>query len=146
MDRSGWETEKKSWLEERSGADAEGPPYGDIFERFGKSKEQKGWEERSVGSLGGWKPLSQTGWTTTPDIWTNEVANCDNLAMLTFVSRFQVESPVITIDNYKRYLDNGIGGRGLHEKKKNFEKVVKGRIRVAAADQNSPPHLIINRP
>ena len=142
MDRSGWETEKKSWSEERSRADAEGPPFGDILERFGREEQRVG-EERSV-SLGGWKPLSE-GWTKTPDIWTNEVAICGNLAMLTIVFHFQVESPVITIDNYKRYLDNGIGGGGLHQKKKNFEKVVKGSIRVTG-DHNSPAHLIINRP
>merc|ERR1712110_457399 len=115
IDRAGWETEKKSWLEERR-ADPGGPPFGDILERFGRGKEVK--EEKSV-SLGGWKPLSE-GWATTPDICTNEV-----------------ESPVITIDNYKRYLDNGIGDGRLHEKKKNFEKVVKGSIRVAG-NHNSP--------
>ena len=94
MDRSGWETEKKSWSEERRRA--EGPPFGDILERsgreeqrvreerrkadaevgdilerFGREKQKEVEEERSV-SLGGWKPLSE-GWATTPDIWTNEV-------------------------------------------------------------------------
>jgi len=126
IDRAGWETEKRSWSEERRRADAEGPPFGDILERSGREEQKEVEEERSV-SLGGWKPLSE-GWTKTPDIWTNEV-----------------ESPVITIDNYKRYLDNGIGGGGLHQKKKNFEKVVKGSIRVTG-DHNSPAHLIINRP
>ena len=66
------------------------------------------------------------------------------------VSQFQVESPVITIDNYKSYLNDGIGGGGgqFQDKKrfkKNFEKVVKGSIRVSA-DHNSPSHLIIDRP
>ena len=56
---------------------------------------------------------------------------------------------MITIDNYKSYLNNGIGAGRPHDEKKrfkkNFEKVVKGSIRVSA-DDNSPPHLIINRP
>jgi len=128
IDRAGWENEKKSWSEGERRLDAEGGPFGDILERFGREEQKEvEKEERSV-SLGGWKPLSEPGWATTPDIWTNEV-----------------ESPVITIDNYKRYLDNGIGGGRLHEQKKNFEKVVKGSIRVAG-DHNSPAHLIINRP
>ena len=70
------------------------------------------------------------------------INNC--ILKLKRVSRFQVDRPVITIDNYKSYLDNGIEGGRLHDKK-NFEKVVRGRIRVSA-DDNPPPHLIINRP
>jgi len=134
IDRAGWETEKKSWSEGGRRADeAEGPPFGEILERFGRKQRVK--EERRIGRGGnGWKPLSENSWSTTPNIWTNEV-----------------ESPVITIDNYKSYLNDGIGGGGggqFQDKKrfkKNFEKVVKGSIRVSA-DHNSPSHLIIDRP
>jgi len=114
--RAGWEAEKKSWFE----ADAESPPFGDILqERFGRPEVEK----RS-GNLGGWKPLSEDWWATTPDIWTNEVES----------------PPVITIDNYKKFLNIGIGNVN---QKKNFEKVVRGSIKVSG---DSPSHLIINRP
>ena len=55
---------------------------------------------------------------------------------------------MITIDNFDKYLDHGIGGGLMPDKKrfkKNFEKVVRGSIRVSG-DHNSPSHLIINRP
>ena len=74
IDRAGWESEKDSWSEGRR-AEAEGPPFGDVLERFGRRKQRVDEEERS--GRGGWKPLSEaSSWSTTPDIWTNEVANC----------------------------------------------------------------------
>ena len=65
-------SEKNSWSEGRR-AGAEGPPFGDILERFGRRQRV---EEEERSGRGGWKPLSEDSWSTTPDIWTNEVVNC----------------------------------------------------------------------
>jgi len=128
-----WEREKNSWTFGGSGTGGEGPPFGDILESLGERKLRgvDHHQEQERGGRGGWKPVSDEGpWSTTPEIWTNEV-----------------ETPVITINNYKKYLGPGIGGHHYNKKsfQKSFEKVLTGSIQVSGGDHSSP-HLIINRP
>jgi len=71
-----WEREKNSWTFGGRGTGGEGPPFGDILERLGERKLRgvDHHQEQERRGRGGWKPVSDEGpWSTTPEIWTNEV-------------------------------------------------------------------------
>jgi len=67
---------ENSWTFGGSGTGGEGPPFGDILERLGERKLRgvDHHQEQERRGRGGWKPVSDEGpWSTTPEIWTNEV-------------------------------------------------------------------------